>query len=96
MWLDSAECKYELEARATGTTVVGIRQAQLREVRVKLPPKKIVEHFSMLFTSLYEKVELNTLENDNLSALRDTLLPKLISGKLPIENAEKFLEQAGV
>jgi type I restriction enzyme S subunit len=35
-------------------------------------------------------------ENDSLAELRDTLLPKLISGELRIPDAEKFLEEAGI
>ena len=35
-------------------------------------------------------------ENKDLAELRDTLLPKLISGELRIPDAEKFLEEASV
>jgi type I restriction enzyme S subunit len=39
-----------------------------------------------------ESIIINTLETDYLTAVRDTLLPKLISGKLRIPDAEKLLE----
>ena len=45
---------------------------------------------------LFSKTLLIIKENDVLSELRDTLLPKLISGELCIPDAEKFLEEAGV
>jgi type I restriction enzyme S subunit len=35
----------------------------------------------------------NIEENQTLSTLRDTLLPKLISGALRVENADKFVER---
>jgi type I restriction enzyme S subunit len=41
-------------------------------------------------------MECSLKENQSLSALRDTLLPKLISGELRIPDAEKMLEEAGL
>ena len=38
---------------------------------------------------------LNLQESKNLKAIRDTLLPKLISGELKIPDAESFVEEAG-
>ena len=45
---------------------------------------------------MIEKAGFNMRENMVLSELRDTLLPKLISGELRIPDAEKFLEEAGI
>jgi type I restriction enzyme S subunit len=39
-------------------------------------------------------MEMSLMESRSLAALRDTLLPKLISGDLRIKDAERFLEQA--
>jgi len=43
-----------------------------------------------------DSVRVKTEETVVLTELRDTLLPKLISGELRIPDAEKFLEEAGV
>ncbi len=40
--------------------------------------------------------EQNEIESRTLAALRDTLLPKLISGELRVPEVEKILEEAGV
>ena len=45
---------------------------------------------------ILEKIQLASKENQVLSDLRDTLLPKLISGELQIPDAENFLEEAGI
>ena len=45
---------------------------------------------------LMESVLANLHENATLTSLRDTLLPKLISGELRVPDAEKFVEEAGL
>ena len=42
------------------------------------------------------RIQVCNDEMTTLSELRDTLLPKLISGELCIPDAEKFLEEAGI
>lgn len=49
--------------------------------------------FSELIQPLFAKVRVNTDENVTLASLRDTLLPKLISGELRVPDTEKFLEE---
>ena len=56
----------------------------------------MIDQFNFLTNSSIKK-QLNLgLENKTLRNLRDTLLPKLISGELRIPNAEKLVEEAGV
>ena len=50
----------------------------------------------MTFEIIFKRNGLLADEINALSATRDTLLPKLISGELRIPEAEKLLEQAGV
>jgi type I restriction enzyme S subunit len=50
--------------------------------------------FDHLSRPMYLKVVENERESRTLAALRDTLLPKLISGELRVKNAEKFIERA--
>ena len=53
-------------------------------------------HFQGIVNPLADRQLLLGSENQVLSELRDTLLPKLISGELRIPDAEKFLEEAGI
>jgi len=48
-----------------------------------------VQHF-------HEKVHKNSIVNNTLASLRDTLLPKLISGELRVPDVEKFVAEAGI
>jgi len=50
------------------------------------------EQIQSLLNGIFSRIS----ENNNLSQARDTLLPLLLSGKLPIKDAEKFLTKAGL
>lgn len=52
----------------------------------------ILKGFSDLVSNWVDLIEHNKRQSQNLAALRDTLLPKLISGELRIADAEKFIE----
>ena len=60
------------------------------------PPNKLLLKFHSIVSPLMAKLEIASDESMCLSELRDTLLPKLISGELPIPDAEKFLEEVGI
>ena len=51
---------------------------------------------AMEMAPIFERMKTADLESKTLAELRDTLLPKLISGELRIPDAEKFLEEAGI
>lgn len=57
------------------------------------PPDEGLWHaFASQVAPIFESVKSNAHANETLAQLRDTLLPKLISGELRIKDAEKFLE----
>ncbi|MBO2569369.1 restriction endonuclease subunit S [Shewanella algae] len=87
-WLQTGFAKADIEGRATGTTVVGIRQVELRKVKVLAPNKCIVDLFDKQASLLLEKIEQNQESIYTLSNLRDTLLPKLLSGELTLPEVE--------
>ena len=55
------------------------------------PPDSVFESFSDSVEDWFSKIRINTLENQTLTALRDTLLPKLISGEVRVKDAEQTL-----
>lgn len=63
----------------------------LEAENVLLPSQGVLEAFVRFFAPILAKTTSN--ENIALTQLRDTLLPKLISGELRITDAEKFLER---
>jgi len=93
-WLHTPIAQADLEGRATGTTVVGIRQVELRKVNVLTPNSKILKMFEKITYSLLCKLYGNEEENLVLEQLRDALLPKLFSGELSVELTQTQLEKA--
>lgn len=75
---------------------------QLKEIKICSPknysdPMNPLGYFTeKVLVPFYSRIDLVIRENKVLSELRDTLLPKLISGELRIPDAEKFLEEAGI
>ncbi|MDN3519623.1 restriction endonuclease subunit S [Aquisalimonas lutea] len=82
--------------RVSGST--GSRQrAQPKEVikmPVVLPESDLIEEFSRRVTPLFQKSAENVKESRILSELRDTLLPKLLSGELTLSEVEKEVPEA--
>ena len=68
----------------TGAVQPKISQASLKSIRVVLPPVYLIEKFNEQIEPMFTLIRNNRDENKRLSALRDTLLPKLISGELNI------------
>ena len=58
--------KNRIAARATGTTVIGIKAAELKKVEIDLPPLQQQEKIADILSSLDDKIELNNKINENL------------------------------
>jgi len=83
-WLNSTSCQTEIINRGTGTTVEGIRQSELRKVTVLLPPLPIQKAAARFLAEWTEQIHRNEEQSRALINLRNTLLPKLLSGELRI------------
>ena len=81
----------EIESRATGTTFAEISKQNFRPIRVVLPPKELMAVFTAKVAPLYAQITANLHQSGTLSILRDTLLPKLLSGEVCITDSEKIL-----
>lgn len=77
-----------------GTVFGSINRRQLEGLRLVLPPDMIAWRFEELASILDAKIRQNELSIRTLTALRDTLLPRLISGRLRIPEAEEIVEEA--
>ncbi|CAH0304798.1 hypothetical protein SRABI118_04538 [Massilia sp. Bi118] len=92
--LTSSETQERLRARATGTTVVGIRQSELRKVEMLFPPLLIQKMANEILGPCLLKIEKNEALKETLTTLRDTLLPRLISGQLRLPEAANQVKRA--
>jgi type I restriction enzyme S subunit len=76
-----------IEAKANGTTFLEISKANFRPLPVTVPPKSLLEDFKQQVGPLHRRMVLNLQESRTLAALRDALLPKLLSGQIRIKGA---------
>ena len=72
----------DIESRATGTTFAEISKQNFRPIPVVLPPKELMAAFSAKVAPHYAQITANLQQSRTLATLRDTLLPKLLSGDI--------------
>ena len=73
-----------VQSYKTGTTVSHLGKADIDKFVVVLPPLKVVEECSKILDSILQRIKNISAESRNLSLLRDTLLPRLMSGELEV------------
>jgi type I restriction enzyme S subunit len=79
---DDFQLKYKSLAKASVQEYVTIDEVQ--DIEILMPNDSVISNFIITFDSLFDKIESSYLESQELIKLRDTLLPKLISGELEI------------
>ena len=72
-------------AKDKAVTMGHIKRCDLESSEVKVPEKSILEYLDKIFTPLFDSMITHRIENRKLSALRDTLLPKLMAGEINLE-----------
>lgn len=75
-----------------GSTVDRIPLREMGQFPIRLPRGKAIDRLAAELVPLRAKIEHNQRTSRTLAALRDTLLPKLISGELRVKAAEKIVE----
>ncbi|MGK0617737.1 restriction endonuclease subunit S [Meiothermus cerbereus] len=85
-----------LRFEAEGTVFGSIGKKDFHGIACVVPPRSLVEEFERRAAPLDSRIEVIDHESRTLAALRDALLPKLISGELRVKDAERFLEGRGL
>ena len=78
-------CRQNMEnikGRANGSTFMEISKKAFRPIPALVPPPEIVQAFVDVAGVLFERLIENEKQAQTLATLRDTLLPRLISGQL--------------
>ena len=96
VWQTLISGRSRLMSLANGAAQQNLNLGLVKDFTVITPSSELTRTFSNATSSIYQRITLLNKESDCLSELRDTLLPKLISGELRIADAEKFLEEAGI
>lgn len=78
----------EIDILATGTAQQNLSPNDLKKMRVLFPEDSILQKFHSIINPAHKEILLLLEQNMQLIELRDSLLPKLISGKLSVENLD--------
>lgn len=73
---------------AKGTKMPRGDKRQMMSYRIVMPPKDILENFAGTLKPLVDHQRRNTTESRRLATLRDTLLPKLMSGEIDVSEVD--------
>ena len=75
-----------VKIHAQGGVQQGIRMASLKEYRMAIPEDSLLRKFDDIVMPIISRIKNNDNQSDSLAELRDTLLPKLMSGELKVND----------
>lgn len=93
-WLFLSLSNADINVIKKGAAQPFVSNGDIAKLPLVWPGNEVVREFSKIAIPQIRKKERNEAESESLAQLRDTLLPKLISGELRIADAEKFIERA--
>jgi type I restriction enzyme S subunit len=76
----------ELNSMAEGSSHPLLTQGLIKSIPVLIPPVEKLEEFNIQVNSWHEKINFNKRQIKTLENMRDTLLPKLMSGEVRVNN----------
>ncbi|MFH3080836.1 restriction endonuclease subunit S [Klebsiella sp. KE9038] len=83
----------ELARIADGGAYPAIKPDDICSLPLIIPPEEIVQRFDESTSNFRDLMNNSLVQNDHLTSLRDTLLPKLISGELSLEDLPDLVNQ---
>ena len=86
--LNSSETSAALKEKALGSVQKYVNTGDINELLIKIPSISEMNEIASIIDPIMQMIENNTLENNNLVALRDALLPKLMSGELDLSDID--------
>ncbi len=84
----------KIKGRANGSTFMEISKKAFRPIPILVPSQDVLNAFEEIASCLFERLVENEKQAQNLAAIRDALLPRLISGQLQMQETKKTLLEA--
>lgn len=94
MWTKHYVVEFVSIAESHATTFGHIKRGDLDEAMVLVPSSERLNEMTLVMEPLFGKHITNSAQIKSLTALRDTLLPKLMSGEVRVEGVVKSIEEA--
>ena len=85
---NSTDFLVDLRSRANSGVQVNLSSSEIKASQTVLPSEEVNNAYSEITLPMFEIIINNQLENQRLAQLRDTLLPKLMSGELDVSDIE--------
>jgi len=83
----------DLVHRAHGSIFNTITTNTFQTSRFVLAPSNTLRQFENIVEPMFRQILANSDESRTLASIRDAMLPKLLSGEIPIKDSEKFVER---
>lgn len=93
-WIQYHLPEFRRIAAGKATTMGHINRGHLTSATTYVPPSLEIDEVGKIINPLVDRSVLMSMENRTLAAIRDALLPKLLSGELRVRDAEAIVEEA--
>ena len=78
----------EVKTRSSGSVRQSLSYADFGQIKIAYPPAEVVEQFNCEYMARLKIIEHLKAENEKLASLRDSLLPKLMSGEIDVSDIQ--------
>jgi len=93
-WLSSGTVMEEMRIKGTGVAIPGLNSTQVKSLTALVPTEGVARAFDAFVEPIVARVLSNSKTGQMLDSIRDTLLPKLISGGLRVPRPDRMLAAA--
>jgi type I restriction enzyme, S subunit len=83
-----------MRIKGTGVAIPGLNSTQVRTLTTLVPSRDVIRAFDEFVEPWITRLLASCNQSRTLAAIRNALLPKLISGELLVTDAEQFLAEA--
>lgn len=87
-WLSSERCLEEMRMKGTGVAIPGLNSTAARSLSVLVPTASVIEAFTKQIEPMLALLLTNCRQSRTLARMRDTLMPKLLSGEVQVPAME--------
>jgi type I restriction enzyme S subunit len=92
-WVTTEDFVYYLTLNADGSAYPAVRVDHFAEALILIAPDNIIQTFEKNISVFRDKISNNENQSRTLANIRDTLLPKLMSGEIRVREAERMIEE---
>lgn len=79
---------------STSSIATAVNSKTVKSMKILLPQENIQRKFEVIIAPVFNQIKLLEKQNKSLEEIRDSLLPRLISGKIPVGEIEKEVADA--